>query len=160
VLNSPWSTATVTFIVDGERVLTRSIRFLWSWQREGLAARRDLPAGAPVTPEDFSPSTIDALKTGGALVTAESFQEPVMLARAVKAGQVLTANQLQLRKIVLRGGQVNVHYLAGTMKVSMIGVALDDGVKGATIQVMNSTSRKRVLAKVVDERNLEFVQPL
>jgi flagella basal body P-ring formation protein FlgA len=158
--NNAWSNATITFMVDGENVLTRSVRFRWSWVADGWMATKALTAGAPLKSDAFSLGKIDLIKSGVNAITEPVLPAEQTLAKPMQSGQVLTTAHIQAKTVVGKGESVLVHLISGALKISMRGVALEDGSLGATIPVMNSLTKKRMLARVVDEQNVDFIQKL
>lgn len=159
-ITSEWTNASVSFMIDGEVVLSRSIRLHWSWIRNSWVAVHDLSKGAAISLSDFREAQTNALQGKSLVVSDPNLFSEYTLARPLRLGDVLTQDVIKQAKIVYKGGKVTVHYSVSGIEVRMVGVALEDGVKGATIPVMNTSSRSHLLARIVDANNLEFVQPL
>ncbi|MEJ2621447.1 MAG: flagellar basal body P-ring formation chaperone FlgA [Candidatus Thiodiazotropha sp.] len=71
--------------------------------------------------------------------------------RTIRRGQVLTPSMLVVRKTVKRGDQVTIVAGAGGIQVRMQGKAMKQGNPGDLITVMNSKSKKKVVARVVSK---------
>lgn len=153
----PWATATINYYIGKEMVGSSEVRFRWSWQRQAYQAVRSIQAGEPYSPLDFRLTTIDAIRASGNYMTQLPTGEDQVIGRQITAGQLLLPSFLAPKKLVQRGDQVVVNYVQSTFKVSMKGVAMQDGTKGQTISVQNSDSKKSLFAKVVDADTLEAV---
>jgi len=154
----PWVVANVIYYVDGERVAVAPIRFRWSWTRQVWQATRNLNMGEEYNPADFRLTGIDAIKADGAYLSELPEAGDVMIGRRINAGAVVVDADLVPKKIVQRGETVTVNYVQSNFRVSMKGVALQDGSKGQIISVQNTTSQRDLFAKVIDATTLEIVQ--
>jgi flagellar basal body P-ring formation protein FlgA len=75
--------------------------------------------------------------------------EGLRLRRAVDAGAVLTAAQVELLPAVARNQPVRVQVNAGLVALQAAGVALADARIGERVRVLNPASRETFAARVV-----------
>lgn len=69
--------------------------------------------------------------------------------RPIRIGQVITPYMLQVPKLVRRGEQVVLLAETGGLQVHSAGVALEDGGRGETVKIRNSSSSRVVEGRVV-----------
>ena len=77
--------------------------------------------------------------------------------RSIRAGQVLTATMLEGIPVVKRGDPVIIIAQSGSLLIRAIGKALQAGGVGETVQVENTSTRRRVHAQVIDSRTVRVV---
>ncbi len=75
--------------------------------------------------------------------------------RIIGAGSILRESSLELIPLVFRDEQVTLIVRAGHVKLSMKGVAKDDGVFGSMIEVQKLDSHERIEAVVIDEHTVQ-----
>lgn len=155
-LQSAWSSVVLRVMSQGDTVLTKSIRFRWGWMRTAWIASQNLSHGEMVGPNFFKPVTLDVLQQPPGVYLGNSLPMESTLNRSMNAGKPLMANDFKPRVVVKRGTNVFVHYQMSGVQVSMQGVALEDGSRGSLINIQNPSSRRRLLARVVDEGNTVY----
>ena len=69
----------------------------------------------------------------------------------VREGQPVQANMLCF---ICKGDRITISANAGAMKVKTSGIARQDGVIGDTIEVVNSSSNKSVIAEVASTQEV------
>ncbi len=69
--------------------------------------------------------------------------------RAIKEGEPVLASQLQSPVIVNRGDEVVIFYALKTMNLTAKGKAMDAGGQGDVIRILNTSSNRTLMAKVV-----------
>jgi flagella basal body P-ring formation protein FlgA len=75
--------------------------------------------------------------------------------RIIGAGSILRESSLELIPLVFRNEHVTLIVMAGHVKLSMQGVAKDDGVFGSIIEVQKIDSHERIEAVVIDEHTVQ-----
>jgi flagella basal body P-ring formation protein FlgA len=68
--------------------------------------------------------------------------------RSVAAGGILHDRMLRAIPVVARGDQVRIHYIGERVKISVLGVARDNGGSGERIWVENLQTGKLIRAAV------------
>lgn len=155
-LQSAWSSAVLRVVSKGETVLTKSMRFRWGWMRTAWIASQNVAHGDSVGPALFKPVTLDVLQQPPGIYLGNYLPMESVLNRSLVAGKPLMGNDFKPRIVMKRGAPVQVHYQLSGVTVSMQGVALEDGSRGSLINIQNPSSRKRLLARVVDEGNAVY----
>jgi len=157
-LNNSWAVATLRVAAAGETAFVKTVRFRWSWTQQAWQAARDLAAGAPVNPNDFKPIQINTLSRRQQLVLDPALPMDAVIARGLRSGSLLSQSDIKTRGLVKKGSPVRLLYAVGAVQVAMETIAMQDGGRGEMIQVINPTSRKRLVGRVVDESRVEYVQ--
>src|SRR5262249_18522190 len=118
--------------------------------RNVLVAKIAVAAGAPFSAESFSIESRD-VAASSAPVPVDGAPRGARLKHAVQAGQILLQNDLEPIPAVTRNQEVSVRIQAGMIAIEAPGVALSDGLLGATVRVQNPSSKEIYQAKVVDD---------
>ncbi len=156
VLQSAWNSVTLRISIHGEPIITKSFRIRWSWIRAVWQSKGSIPSGEGVNETNFKPVRLDILQQVPGLYLSATLPADATLTRSLAAGKVLTMNDFKARMVVKRGTNVMLHYHTSGVSIAMEAVALEDGARGTLINVQNPTSKKRILARVVDETTLEY----
>jgi flagella basal body P-ring formation protein FlgA len=69
--------------------------------------------------------------------------------RPIKEGEPILASQLQAPVLVNRGDEVVIFYALKTMNLTAKGKAMDAGGQGDIIRILNTSSNRTLMAKVV-----------
>lgn len=77
------------------------------------------------------------------------------LTRPVRAGAVMTPRHVRTPLQVKRNETVSLIFRRGSLTMETTGRALGEGSTGDRISVMNSTSRKRVMGRIVGPGQVE-----
>jgi len=157
-LSSQWSSATLRLSAKGESLGVKTIRFRWAWMKPAWQAARNLATGTPLSHSDFTLVNVDVLSQRGGVFAGDTLPSDMVLGKALQAGKLLGAKDFRRRTVVKRGGVVRVFYNKGGLNIAVDAVAMEDGTRGQIIPVQNPASRKRLLARVVDESRMEYVQ--
>ncbi len=77
------------------------------------------------------------------------------LRRSVKANQILTRRNVELEYAATKGHSVTITFHSGSFSLETTGIALEDGVVGDRIRVMNSESGRELSVTVTGENRVE-----
>lgn len=77
--------------------------------------------------------------------------------RSLKQGMVITDAMVAKPILIKRGSVINVVARIGSMEVTAMGQAMQDGVEGQLIRVQNVSSKKFMSAKVLDETTVQVL---
>ena len=75
--------------------------------------------------------------------------------RALRQGEVVKKKDLQLVPEVVKGSKVGLTVTSGSLKLSLVGLAMEDGWLGDTIRVKNIDSNQIIMAKVTGAGQVE-----
>lgn len=115
---------------------------------EVVVAAHPLPRNAVLTAADLSVARRRVNPYNADYFTAIDAVSGQLTARTVATGQVLGGSNLKRPQLVRRGDQVIVTSLAGSIKVSVQGRALENGALGDRIDVQNANSERVVEGEV------------
>ncbi|MEM9443932.1 MAG: flagellar basal body P-ring formation chaperone FlgA [Verrucomicrobiota bacterium] len=155
-LSNPWAVATIHFEEDGDRVITKNIRFRWSWVRPAWRSNDSAKSGAYLNASKFEAIMVDVLKESRDLYLDGQFPIDMQLTRSISPGSLLTRSQFRPRVLIRQGDPVVVHYRDGGVKISISAVAMRDGARNEIIPARNNKSRKLLSVRVIDERNVAY----
>ncbi len=68
--------------------------------------------------------------------------------RALIAGKVVESSMVEENPLVKRGDRVTVRFLTGSLLLTTIGEALEDGWKGRPVRIKNLSSKKQITGVV------------
>jgi flagella basal body P-ring formation protein FlgA len=71
------------------------------------------------------------------------------LKQSLRLGQTLDLKQVDFPPLIKRGDRVEIHVQRGSMILTAVGEARQDGYSGDTIRVKNSESHREILCRVV-----------
>lgn len=69
--------------------------------------------------------------------------------RGMQAGVIIRSNMLESKKMVKRGDPVTIVAESGSLTIKTVGQAVEDGSEGKFIKVLNLSSRKIIVGRVV-----------
>jgi flagella basal body P-ring formation protein FlgA len=156
--SSSWGAAEVRVVSQGEIVHARVVRFQWAWIRSVLRAARDIPMGSPVDESAMDAIEMDVLNRRVGVLMPGGLPLDAVAARPLRAGTVLGNSDVKSQAVVARGDRVQVRFASGSVQVVVQGIAMQSGARGDRIEVQNVSSRKRLVARVVDPGSLVYVQ--
>ena len=111
---------------------------LWS---DYWVARRALPAGHRVQPEDLEALNGSTARLPRDLASERSAWEGQELSRALGAGEPLRLNNLRLQTVIRRSMEVQVKVVGRGFEIMTVGIALSDAAKGSTLKVKTQDGR-------------------
>jgi flagellar basal body P-ring formation protein FlgA len=124
---------------------------LWS---DAWFAREPLASGAALDTSLIEARRIDSFRMRNAIPVGTPDTEFV-LSRSIQAGAMLTWNDVGHRPLVKKGDIVEVSAREGLLRVTLKGLALQNGGLGDTVTVRNPESLKVIPAMVVGENRVE-----
>ncbi len=111
-------------------------------------ARRDMKAGQIVTRDDIAVNRI--AQDGRRRIDPANVDDLIgkEIKRTVRAGQTITANDVQTQVMVAKGKVVTLNFSKGNIMLSAKGKALENGGLGDSVRVMNLQSKSVVQGTV------------
>jgi len=143
-------------IAGREQPLTVTGKVDWTVDVPHLA--QTLPAGAVIGPNDIEmrPVAVRFADASGVLRIEDTIGK--QLERASRAGVMLKTTDLSDPMAVARNDQVTLYYKQGPLTLTVKGQALNAAALGATVNVLNSMS-KRVVTGVATGKGAVDVRP-
>lgn len=120
-----------------------------------VVAQTDLPRKANLTASMLSLTEMDVSRVRGDYFTDFAELQGVTLRNRVRAGDVISSNNLLIADAVNRGEQITIVATNGTLSVRMGGEALDSGKVGDQVRVRNLQSGRVIRALVVARGKVE-----
>ncbi len=142
-------TASVRVRCTGSAAWNVNILLDVSLRRDVLVAARPFARGETLVAADLRTETRDVMRLPYGYIAEAASVDGARLARPVSSGATLNPGMLASRLLVERGRPVTIVAGGGAVAIRAAGVALEDGVVGATVRVRNPSSG-RVLTGTVD----------
>jgi len=111
--------------------------------------KSDVARGEVIAEDDVEYKAIPQMRANASIVRAITDVAGKEARRALKAGELIRANDLKRPTMVAKGSTVTMLFEAPGMRLSAIGRALTEGAEGDTITILNPTSFRKVEAVVV-----------
>ena len=149
------SSVQVTVLVDSEVYQKVNCRVRVHMYQDVLTAARPLLVKEVIAPADvqFASKEVNAYDAGS--ITSLEDAIGFVMAKTVKAGDVLLKAMLEQPILIEKGSSVHICAVVNGIQVQAAGVALQDGRKGGTIRVRNESSKKILRAKVKNSNTVE-----
>ncbi len=134
--------------VDDQLVGNQSIRVELEALAEIVIAADNLRRGDLLGPDNVSLQYQDITTLKQPLFAAEDIYGK-RLKRSVRLGQPLLEKQVEFPPLIKRGDRVKIQVQQGALLLTAAGEARQDGLRGESIKVMNSNSRREILCRVI-----------
>jgi flagella basal body P-ring formation protein FlgA len=136
---------------DGEERLRRVVWFDVSGQRPAWIVTTNVKRNEPIATDALRADAYAAWEPGCSAVSPSMPVQNMRARKALRAGAVLCAEDMEAKPPVSRGERVLVHSRAGLVTVQVAGIAEQDGQLGDRLQVRNPDSGESYLASVSAE---------
>jgi len=127
------------------------------WWRDAYVSNRLLRAGELTGDGAYSIERINWLLHRGSLVPTDSDLSHLRLKTTWRANEPLRWSFVESRPLISEGSVVEVVATEGAMRITMRGVALENGHAGELINVRNLQSRKEIQGIVENENTVLVV---
>lgn len=128
-----------------------------AWWREAYVSNRLLRAGQLESNDAYSIQTVNWLQYRGSLVPVESGIQHLRLKATWRANEPLRWSIVETRPMIEEGAIIEVVAVEGALRISMRGVAMENGNAGELIHVRNTRSREEIQGIVHDENTVLVV---
>jgi len=136
---------------DGEERRRQAVWFEVSGQRSAWTVMTDVKRNEPIATDILRAEEYAAWDPGCSAVSSSMSVQNMRARRALRAGAVLCAEDMEPKPPVSRGERVLVHSSAGLVTVRVAGIAEQDGKLGDRLQVRDPHSGELYLASVSAE---------
>jgi flagella basal body P-ring formation protein FlgA len=140
-------------ILNGQEVRTVPVTVRLHIKAQVVIAQRGLERFQIILPGDLATELRDVRQGEEVFFLPEPGKYRVT--RALRQGEVLKRKDLQLVPEVLKGTKVSLTVTSGSLRLSLIGLAMEDGWLGDTIRVKNIDSKQIVMANVTGAGQVE-----
>ena len=134
--------------VDGDIVSNQSIRVDLEAMAEVMVAKASMRRGTILTNDDVETLYTDISKVDEPIFADDQISGK-QLKRSVRLGEPLEQNEVEFPPVIKRGEKVVINASSHGLQLTAAGKARDDGRPGEMIRVINSSSRKEVVCKVI-----------
>jgi flagella basal body P-ring formation protein FlgA len=154
--NPNYLSGTIFFTVNGEEAARLRVTAQIDLQVKAVVAVRDLPRGHILSEEDLSESLTPFAKAKGALTEAAQAAGQTLKV-GLRAGSPVHDRDLEKAFMITKGETVTIIAQSGSLKVTALGQAKENGALGQTITVMNMDSKKNISARVIGPSQVEVI---
>ena len=144
-------------LVDGAPFRTVKCQFKVHVFDHVAVAARPIMAGQPLTQSDFRFEEQEVGARAQNYLTKTDEIVGKVLSRSLSVGAPLWRTMLKTPNILKAGAPVTLVSRVNGVEVKIDGVALEAGHAGDIIRVKNTTSRKVLRGRIVDESTVEIV---
>lgn len=145
----------VNLAVDGRKVghLTVPVHLdVWS---DVIVTTRPLGKYEPIGKDDIRTEKMNLARVSANVIDSTDDVLGRRTRRNIAANCVLRKDLVEIQPIVKRGEMVQVLAESPVLKISVKGIAKQNGAKGDRIKVINIRSKKAIYARVVDGRTVQ-----
>jgi flagella basal body P-ring formation protein FlgA len=143
---------------EGQKVAAFDVQASLEEWREMPVAKRPLPKGSVVGPDDFMMARMNMNALPRDVAKNESGVVGLKLSQEIAPGEVFRRQHLMIPPLVEAGQRVSLMYRSKLLEASAVGIALQQGAQGDVITVKNENSKK-VVSGVVTEAGVVEVRP-
>lgn len=122
--------------------------------KEVLLNKRALRRGEVLTKDDLYQAEMDSQKLKQGYYTDPKDLIGLVCKKDINPDTLITSYQIESAKMVLKGQEVSITAIAGSLKITMAGIAMSDGILGDVIKVKNTTSHKIIEAQVSGKKKV------
>ena len=140
-------------ISKGNRTFSSLVTLELKLYDKVLVARRDLRRGENLSRSDFNLITKEISNFRSNLVNKTIPVEFFRVRRAIKNGEVLTANKIEGIPAIKKGDKIIANLVNGNILITLDAVAKQDGLIGEKIRI--TADRKIYKAEVIDKFNVK-----
>ncbi len=117
---------------------------------KAIVAARAIERGRIIGADDIRPARINITQTRHALVDDPKKIIGLSSRRRILPGQPILLRDLKRRTVVRKGDSVIILAESGSIRITTTGRAKQDGIIGKKIAVLNLTSKKVIMAEVLN----------
>ena len=142
-------------LADGQTAGEYTVTLHATLWRDAWSARLPLPVNGTFDPALLEVRRVDFLRDREALPVTVG-DRGFMFARAVQPDRLLTWHDISRRPLVRKGDLVEVAAIDGLLRVTMKGLAMENGAQGDTVTIRNPDSKRDFAAQVVAENRVQI----
>ncbi|MFQ5675126.1 MAG: flagellar basal body P-ring formation chaperone FlgA [bacterium] len=115
-----------------------------------VVSKEKLPRLSVLAPEDFALAKLETTSLNGQMFFSIETLSGRRTTRFIKAGEIMTADLVEMLPLITRGNEVNIRFKRGLLEIITAGVARQDGQIGEEIRVKCIENKKIFTAEVLD----------
>ena len=147
-----YRTYKVHFFIDEKIVKTVMSRVYLKVYKEVYVAKNNIGHEQVINENDIKKVRLNIDRLPSQYVTDKSALIGKQSKRPISAGETLQTRTLELQPIVKPGDKIAILYETKMFRVTATGLAMKHARKGEVIPIRNTSSKKIIQAKVLDER--------
>lgn len=155
----PRSRRVAALIVLGERQASLRVSGLVTEMREAAVLTRALNRGEAIGPADLALERRPRDTTGTDTLSSAAAAVGQIAQRSLSAGAMLRVGDVAPPDLVQRGEPVTIVFEAPGVSLSLRGIANESGRMGASIAVLNPSSKKVLQASVIGPGRVSVTPP-
>jgi flagellar basal body P-ring formation protein FlgA len=121
---------------------------------------RDIARGEVITNSDLTFGTVAGSALMGGTITKLDAVQGMEARRALRSGEVLSANDLRHPVVVTKGQTITMTFEAPGVELSAIGRAMSEGGVGDSVTVQNPASFRMITAVVTGAGTVRATGPI
>jgi flagella basal body P-ring formation protein FlgA len=142
--------------VDGQRVKRLHGTVSIEIRQKVVVLTRPLAKHAVITPADIHIQRVQFSRTPRQVVMQLAEAVGKRARRALRAKTMLHTYDVEAPPLVQKGDVVTIIVESASLKIATVGEALENGVRGETIRVRNTESRREVRGVVLDKKTVRI----
>lgn len=145
----------VNLMVDGKKVDRLTVPAHLDVWSDVIVTTRPLGKYEPIGENDIRIEKMNLARVSSSVIDSADDVFGRRTKRNIAANCILRKDMVEIQPIVKRGEMVQVLAESPILKISVKGIAKQDGAKGDRIKVVNIRSKKVIYARVVDGRTVQ-----
>ncbi|MBR6663562.1 MAG: flagellar basal body P-ring formation protein FlgA [Alphaproteobacteria bacterium] len=117
---------------------------------------RDIDKGEIITKDNLEPKQMRSNRIKNDVLTSFEQLDGKQAKKKIKVGRLIANRDVGDVIVVKKGSKVTSLYKKKGLQITASAEALEDGAKGQSIEVENTKSKKKFMAKVVDAETVEI----
>jgi len=146
--------AYITILIDNKKYDNLYVRASVRVWDTVYRAKQSFRWPAKLTENDVYSEKIEITNINAELIKDINDLQNKIVKKHILPNEILTVESFSQEPIIKRGAQVKLMSKIGTVIVSTIGIAKDNGYKNQYVRVENINSNKTVRAKVIDSQTV------
>lgn len=122
-----------------------------------IAAKNPIRRGSRINQDDLYEAEMDVQQLKQGYFKENKKVIGLIAKHNIKEGAAITPYNLQLPKLVLKGERVSIVAKGESFKISMDGVAMEEGTLGESVRVKNLSSQRIIEASVASRKVVEII---
>ncbi len=117
----------------------------------------DIRPGHIISPSDITWQKMPKNRVNSRIVQDENTLLGKTVRRPIRGHKTLNVNDIMRPIAIASGTRVMMHFRIGSLKLTALGRALQDGGIGDTIRLMNLSSKKTIEGKIIHGNRIEVI---
>lgn len=151
------TTVQIIVNVNGQVFIRKNITVDVKLYQKVAVATSQMSPGEILTTDNLRYERMDIGRMGLGAFSDISKVQGLMVKHMLSPGMVVTESMVSKPMLIKRGNIVNIVARIGSMEVTTVGLAMQDGSEGQLIRVQNRNSTKIISAQVLDASTVQVL---